>query len=187
MVKIDKPIDAPSAVAASQTPAGVALRWQPGNASAWRVFRKTDIDKDPVLLATADKPEYLDATAAFGTHYAYFVQAWHDAVESDVAGPIDIRPADKFPPPVPAGLTAIGGANGIELTWERVTAGALKEYRLYRAEGGGPFTLLADRLTAPTYSDTKVESGKTYRYAVASVSQAGNVSDRSAPAEATAP
>lgn len=187
MVKVGPPIDAPSALAATQASNGVALHWQPGNASAWRVFRKTDIEKEPSLLGPADKPEYLDATVAFGTHYAYFVQAWHETVESDIAGPIDITPVDKFPPPVPAGLTAISGANGIELNWERVTAGAWKEYRLYRAEGDGPFTLLADHLTAPTYSDTKVDSGKTYRYAVASVSQAGNVSDRSAAVEAAAP
>ena len=187
MVKIERPLDTPSALTVTPTPDGVALRWQPGNASAWRVFRKTDLEKEPTLLGEVDKPEYLDTTTVFDTHYAYFVQAWRETLESDVAGPADVTPVDKFPPPVPAGLTAISGANGIELNWERVTSGALKDYRLYRAEGDAAFTLLADHLTAPTYSDTKVESGKKYRYAVASVSQAGNVSDRSAPAEATAP
>ena len=47
--------------------------------------------------------------------------------------------------------------------------------------------MIASGLAAPAYSDAKIESGKRYRYAVAAVDQAGNVSERCAPMEAAAP
>jgi fibronectin type 3 domain-containing protein len=39
---------------------------------------------------------------------------------------------------------------------------------------------VADVSVVPSYSDRKVEAGKTYRYSVSAVDQAGNESPRSA-------
>jgi len=49
-----------------------------------------------------------------------------------------------------------------------------------------PFEKYATLIEAPTFSDSKVESGKKYRYTVSAVDGTGNESDRSATAEATA-
>jgi hypothetical protein len=186
-VHVEAPPDIPGDFTATAVAQGVQLRWQPGHAAAWRVFRASGTEKDPAPLGDSDKPEYLDSTATYGVEYRYFVRAVKDKAVSEEAGPATIKPEDKFPPAVPSGLVAVTGTTSIELTWQRNTEPDFKAYRLYRAAGDGAFELIADGLTAPSYSDTKIETGKRYRYAVAAVDQTGNFSDRSGPVEAAAP
>ena len=45
---------------------------------------------------------------------------------------------------------------------------------------------IATLVEAPTYSDSKIEAGKKYRYTVSAVDLTGNESAQSAPVEATA-
>jgi fibronectin type 3 domain-containing protein len=76
-------------------------------------------------------------------------------------------------------VRTIAAAGSVELTWERNTEADLAGYRVYRATGDGAFEKLDD-VQVPAYSDRKVEAGKTYRYALSAVDQAGNESARSA-------
>lgn len=186
-LRVEPPLDAPAAVSVRASADGVALSWNGGNASAWRIFRMAEKDKDPTLLGESDKPEYLDRTAAFGQTYRYVVQADREKVQSEASAPVTIELVDTFPPAVPVGLAVAAGTSTIELTWLRNTEPDFKEYRVYRAVGDGAFEMIAGGLAAPAYSDAKIESGKRYRYAVAAVDQAGNVSERCAPMEASAP
>jgi fibronectin type 3 domain-containing protein len=75
----------------------------------------------------------------------------------------------------------------VELAWERNTEPDFKEYRVFRAEGDGPFHQIAAGLDAPSYSDHAVESGKRYRYRISGVDQNGNASEPSSPVEVTVP
>jgi hypothetical protein len=186
-LRVEPPLDRPSAVSAKAVPAGVELRWQGGNAGIWKIFRTRAGEQAPSLLAEVKKPEYLDETTTFGTSYSYLVQAERGKVESDASEAVAIKPEDTFPPSPPLGFAASVGTSTIELTWLRSAEPDFKEYRVYRTNPEGAFEVIASGLTAPAYSDTKVESGKRYRYAVAAVDQAGNVSERSAPVEITAP
>ncbi len=93
--------------------------------------------------------------------------------------------ADKFPPEVPAGITAVVGVNTIELEWERSTESDFKGYNVFRSVDGAPFEKVASLLEAPTYSDTNVQPGKTYRYAVSAVDLLNNESERSAAVQAS--
>lgn len=186
-VRIEPPLDTPADVAADASADGVVLRWRPGNASAWKIFRMAPDDSEPVLLGESDKPQYQDRKAAYGTTYRYVVQAQREKVESEPSAQVSITPRDTFPPATPTGLAAAAGTSTIELTWLRNTESDFKEYRVYRATGDGAFEMIAGGLSAPAYSDTKIESGKRYRYAVAAVDQVGNVSGRCAPVEAAAP
>jgi fibronectin type 3 domain-containing protein len=43
---------------------------------------------------------------------------------------------------------------------------------------------IADVSVVPSYSDRKVEAGKTYHYSISAVDQAGNESPRSAAVDA---
>jgi fibronectin type 3 domain-containing protein len=54
-------------------------------------------------------------------------------------------------------------------------------YNIVRATGDGPFTPLAQRVPLPAYTDTQVQSGQRYRYAVSAVDVVGNESERSTP------
>jgi fibronectin type 3 domain-containing protein len=100
---------------------------------------------------------------------------------------VAITPVDRFPPAAPVGLRAAVAPNSIELVWDRNTETDMATYRVYRASPGGEFARIAEISLIPSYSDHSIEHGKTYRYAVGAVDNAGNESPRSAPVEAMAP
>ena len=66
-------------------------------------------------------------------------------------------------------MTAVAGVNAIELVWDRNAEPDLGAYRVYRAEGAGEFTVLADAVEGLAYSDRQVDSGKTYKYRVTAI------------------
>ena len=186
-VNIETPLAKPSDFQARTSPDGVRLTWNAPNESSFHIFRKTDQEKEPALLATVDKPEYVDASVEYGKPYEYYVQGIHEKTESDAAGPAPVIPTDTFPPAVPSGLTASIGIGAIELAWERNTESDFKDYQVYRSEEDGPFVKIAESVEGPVYSDRKIESGKHYKYRITAADQTGNVSEPSQPIEIIAP
>jgi hypothetical protein len=172
-------------VAASRE--GVVLSWNASGPSEFRIFRRTELQSKPVLLATATEPNYVDISAEFDKAYQYTIQAVRDNVESNIIGPENITPSNVFPPAVPSGLTASVGIGAVELAWNRNTEPDFKEYRVLRSEEGGPFVEIAHGLEAPIYSDHVIQSGKHYRYEVLAVPQNDRASAPSTPVETTAP
>jgi fibronectin type 3 domain-containing protein len=65
-----------------------------------------------------------------------------------------------------------------QLAWTPSPDADLKGYEVHRAMGDGAFTKVADT-TAPEWTDTDLQPGQLYRYAIASVDKLGNVSARS--------
>jgi hypothetical protein len=173
----------PAGVQARPEADGVHLSWQ-GGAGQYRVFRRVGDEKAAPLRATVAAPEWVDTQAEFGKTYTYLVQrivpAGAGVAESEISEPATATPRDVFPPAAPAGIRAIGTAQSAELTWERNTEPDLAGYRIYRATGDGAFEKLEELVQVPAYSDRKVEAGKTYRYQITAVDQAGNESARSA-------
>jgi hypothetical protein len=184
---IEAPLAKPVNVKAENVAEGVRLTWTEPNLTAFRIFRKTEDEKEPNLLASPDKPEYVDTTTEYGKTYQYFVQGIHGKTESDVVESNAVTPKDVFPPQVPTGLTALAGLGAIELAWTRNTESDFKEYRVFRSEENGPYLQIAAGLEGPIYSDHQIVTGKHYRYTVAAVDQAGNQSQPSEPIEVTAP
>ncbi len=153
---------------------------------AFRVFRQGPTDKLPVEAGKADTPNLSGRDIRWGSPYQYWVQALREGAESEAAASAVLTPEDKFPPAVPVGLNAVTGIGSIELAWERNTETDFKNYVIYRALGDGPLQKLAE-IDVPAYSDKAIEPGKHYKYAIAAVDQHGNVSEKSAAVEATAP
>lgn len=176
------PPAAPADVKPEPTANGVRLTWQggPGN---YRVFRRADEEKAYAPAASVTAPEWVDAQAEFGKTYHYVVQrtvpAGAGVAESDLSAEVTIKPVDTFPPAAPAGMRTIAAAGSVELTWERNMEPDLAGYRVYRSTGDGAFEKLDD-VQVPAYSDRKVEAGKSYRYEISAVDQAGNEGARSA-------
>jgi len=181
--EVKPPLADPANFHAAADPKGVALTWSAPAPSQFRIFRQTEQQQKPVLLATATEPNYLDISAEFGKTYRYSVQALRDNVESNVIGPQTITPINEFPPAVPAGLTASIGIGAVELAWNRNAESGFQEYRVLRSEEGGPLVEIARGLDAPIYSDHAVQSGKRYLYQILAVAQNGH---GSAPSEAVA-
>jgi len=184
---VEPPLADPTNFRVAADPKGVALTWGAATPSQFRIFRKTELQQRPVLLATTTEPNYIDISADYGKTYQYSLQAVRDNIESNVLGPETITPIDIFPPDVPSGLTASIGIGAVELAWNRNTESDFKEYRVLRSEEGGPFVEIARGLDAPIYSDHAVQSAKHYRYEVLAADQEGHASVPCAPVEITAP
>lgn len=184
------PLESPRNVLAEAVPTGVRIRWQ-ASPGRFRVFRRGGKETTAVSLAETAGQEYLDPTAEFGHTYRYSVETVRSEgnvrAASERTAEVEILPEDRFPPAVPASVTAIASTGSIELAWEQNSEPDLAGYRVYRAEGTGEFARIGDTRTAPNYSDRPVRSGVRYRYAVSSVDRVGNESAQSAPVEIVAP
>ena len=180
-----QPLATPSAPKPQNVARGVELTWT-GTGPRYRIFR-AEADGQPQQLADSDGPRYLDESTSYGTRYRYLVQAIaSDNQWSVVSEAAEITPADTFAPAVPEGLSAVPTPQTIELAWTRNTETDFRGYTIFRSVDNGPFEKIAPLIEAPTYSDSKVEAGKKYRYEVSAVDRTGNESARSAPVEATA-
>lgn len=176
----------PAAVEWKNAPDAVQLTWRAA-APSFRVFRRIAGGAEWNLLATVNKPGYLDKTIEYGRAYDYDLQSIEKTdddhfAESDLAELDGVKPVDRFPPAVPTGLTAVPGTRSIELVWNRNTERDFASYRLYR-DG----KLLAGNLVALAYSDRDVKPGTTYSYQISAVDNAGNESARSTPVSAALP
>jgi hypothetical protein len=187
ILQVEQPLATPADFHVAATAKGVELTWRAAGISEFRIFRRTEQQPRPVLLATATESPYVDISAEYGKTYQYSVQGARGKVESDVAGPQAITPVDIFAPEVPSGLTASVGLGGVELAWTRNTESDFKEYRVFRSEEGGPFVEIARGLEAPRYSDHAIQAAKHYRYQVSAIDQIGNESAQSAPVEVIVP
>ena len=187
IVQVKPPLATPSDLRTIPVAQGVRLEWHAPEEPKFRIFRSTEKESNPVELATVEKPEYLDTSTEYGKTYVYYVQGVDEKVESDVAGPVSITTKDTFPPAAPSGVTASAGINTIELAWERNTEPDFKGYRVYRSTDAGEFEKIADSIEAPSYSDSRIESGKHYRYQIVAIDQAGNPSPPSQAVDVTPP
>lgn len=174
------PIERP-AIKVTAVKAGYMLTWE-GTAPnvQYQILRQGPGQTAPVQIGTAQASPYVDETSQWDTPYTYTVIGQGGAAESLPSEPVSITHRNTFPPAAPESLAALGGPESIELSWSRSSEADLKGYRVYRSIDGGPFERLGDLTNLPTYSDGKVEHGKTYRYSVTAVNQNGYESEKSA-------
>jgi hypothetical protein len=175
----------PEGLTPADAPDAVRLDWHAA-APEFRVFRKASEDTAFRQIGMSDKPSYSDTTIEYGKTYEYLVQSVEKSgekyAESEPSVGVTFKPADKFPPAVPVGLTAIPASRNIELVWDRNTERDLASYQVYR-DG----KKIAEGLTAPAYSDKDVKQGVRYRYQVLAMDTAGNTSELCAPVETAIP
>ena len=184
LLSVHPPLPPPVALKADNVEQGVKLTWQ-STAPKYRIFRAI-ADAAPERLNESDRPEFIDETTEYDKTYRYQVQAIADDLHgSEISAPVSCTPTDVFPPAVPGALTAILGVSTIELAWTRNSEKDFKGYNVYRSTDAGPFEKIADAVPAPTFSDSKIEAGKKYSYAVSAVDVKGNESPRSTPADAS--
>ena len=186
MIGVGQALAAPSMLAAKNQKDGVGLTWR-GPGPKYRVLRSV-AGGAPQVLSDVDKAEYVDTSAQFGMTYQYRVLTLaSDSYMSAASEAVSIAPKDEFPPDVPTGVSAIAGVSSIQVSWDANTEADFRGYNVWRSVDNGPFTQVAMSLETPSYSDTKVESGKAYRYQVSSVDLLGNESARSPAVSARLP
>lgn len=188
VIPVVRPLPQPAAVAGEAHPNGARLTWTSGDdrPMQFRIYRAEE-GKPQAQIATSGKAEFVDRTVVFGKPYVYWVQASLDKAVSEIAGPIPVKPEDRFAPAAPSGLAGVAGPKAVELIWNRNGETDLKFYRIYRAEGAADLQVLADAVEQPAHSDRQVAPGAIYRYAVTALDSAGNESERSNIIDITTP
>lgn len=173
----------------------------PPNLLGYNVYRvlesKPEVDPKPLNREPVTGTQFADKTFKFDEHYSYFVRAVSlgtegKPVESFDSNSLPFSQRDTYPPAVPD-LTEPGIAPGkIALFWSANSEPDLAGYILYRSLDQNlpkeSWTVITpagfDRIT---FTDTNVETGKTYYYYVRAIDKAGNRSDLSRVVSATVP
>lgn len=193
-VDVTRPLPAPSNVVARNVAGGVELAWDLSDERSgviFRIFRGAPAQNGLTTVGETRERRWTDTRIEYGQLYEYRLQALipsgDDTAESELSAPVAITPEDRFPPPPPAGLTAVAGLGEVELSWERVADEPGVTYRVYRAENGGEMRLVAEGLALPGYSDREIAPGKRYTYSVSAVDQRGNESEKSSAVDVTLP
>lgn len=172
----------PPQVKFEATREGYKLTWLEKVAGArYDVLRQSPGEKALATVGVAEKPEYVDTTSQWDTPYTYEVIARKGTAESLPSDPVKANHPDTFAPSVPTSIVVLAGPDSVEVTWARSPEADTKGYYVYRSTNGSPFERQGDLVMIPTFSDHKVEHGKTYRYAISAVDQKSNISEKSTP------
>ncbi|MFC1529467.1 fibronectin type III domain-containing protein [Gemmatimonadota bacterium] len=92
---------------------------------------------------------------------------------------------DTKAPDTPIGLITNAGDGSVTLTWLAVAAGDLAGYHVYYQESSGGTEQKSALLIGTSYLASGLTNGVAYRFAVTSVDEAGNESDRTSEVTAT--
>jgi len=173
----------------------------PANLLGYNVYRvleaKPEADPKPLNREPVTGTQYADKTFKFDEHYSYFVRSVSlgtegKPVDSLNSNSLSLGQRDSYPPAAPV-MTDPGVASGrIALFWSPNSEPDLAGYILYRSADPN---LAKDKwnvitpavFTKITFTDTNVETGKTYYYYLRAVDNAGNKSDPSQVVSGTVP
>lgn len=176
----------PAELTTTAKDAAVDLAWtaSPG-ATSYDVHRSA-ADGGPYTTIASDltSADHTDTDLVNGVTYYYVVTAVNLAGESAASGQASATPAATSPPQAPAGLAAKAGKRKVRLTWQALDGA--DSYNVKRGPTtGGPYTTIAAGVLAASYTDTGLQSRKTYYYVVTAVKD-GEESPHSNEAAATA-
>jgi endo-1,4-beta-xylanase len=76
------------------------------------------------------------------------------------------------PPPTPTGLTATAGNGQVTLSWN-AASGATGYIVKRSTTSGGPYTVIANNISATSFTNTGLSNGTTYFYVVSAVNASG--------------
>jgi hypothetical protein len=187
----------------------ILLRWQPPTANVdgskpvnilgYNVYRgEKETPQSKILnAAPVTRNEFSDKIFEFERNYRYFVRAVSlgtngQPIESANSNPVEIVPKDTFAPSAPSALTIAATPDTISIFFATNLEKDIAGYRIFRSTNPDlPKSewqnLTPNLLTANTFQDTKIESGKTYFYYVTAFDKFGNVSEPSEVVSETVP
>lgn len=184
---------APRGLEAKGEADGVRVQWEaPVGASpvlGFHLYRRDATAKvygAPLATLTTER-EYLDRGAPLGSRLIYTVTTVAArepvVVESGVEAEIEVDHRDRYPPPSPRGMVALGEEGRVRLLWDPVTASDLAGYVVYRRDPGSEdFRRIAGPITGAEFGESGLVAGETYLYRVTAVDRPGNESEPSGAA-----
>lgn len=165
---------------------------KPSQGGFWVYRRPEDGRYDrPLSRTPAEAPAFDDKTAATGVTSCYTVRtvvSTDPIIESEASEEACLEVRDIVPPAAPTGLAALPREGGIELSWSPSPEPDLAEYRIYRANLGGPSERLHEVPAGQArFDDASLARGIVLVYTLTALDRAGNESPPSASAEARWP
>jgi hypothetical protein len=171
----------------------VRLDWTPPSENAdgtrppgivgYNVYRSEEsqpLPDAPLNQELLQAPEFEDRNFNFGKTYHYAVSViastGNPYAESTRSKPVEIVTRDTFAPGKPVQLDAVVESGVVILLWAAPPETDVSGYRIQRQEvgGGDRVVLQSSLITALSYRDETVQSGKSYEYEVAAVDGNGN-------------
>lgn len=176
-IRVQTPLPAPAAVAASVTvdPIATQLTWQPvAAATGYAVFRAAP-GGDLELLGETAASTFTDTAVELGETYRYAVASTQGERRSRIGEPVDVAVVDPSvaAPAAPAGLT-VGAVtrDTAELSWS--ADDTVAHWRVLRSTRADlPFTEIAT-VTEPAFTDTGLLTTRPYLYRVVAVNAGGH-------------
>lgn len=138
-----------------------------GGAAKYVIEKSANGGAFEVAGEVEDASGYLDENVVANGSYSYRVQA----VAEDGLASAKATSAAIVRLGIPSNVLVSNTSNGVKLTWSEV-AGA-DEYEVFLKVGESSWVSVAV-LTATSYTDTSVESGKSYLYAVSAKNETGD-------------
>ena len=173
----------------------------PVNLLGYNVYRliesKPETDPKPLNQEPVTGTQYQDKRFKFDEHYIYFVRSVSlgtegKHVESLNSNSLALSQPDRYPPAPPDLNTPNAIPGRIALFWSANSEPDLAGYILFRStdpnlpqEKWTQITPAA--FTRTTFTDTNVETGRTYYYYVLAIDNAGNRSNSSKVVSETVP
>jgi len=206
-----KVAEPPTLTGHEESETAITIKWDPPtqntdkstpvNLLGYNVYRvlesKPEKNPKPLNQEPVTGSQYADKTFKFGEKYLYFARSVSlgtegKHVESLDSNKIPVSQLDIYPP-APPDLAPPGISLGrIALFWSANTEPDLAGYILFRSTDPNlqldRWTRLTPEIyTKTTFTDTNVETGKTYYYYVIAVDTAGNKSNPSRVVSETVP
>ena len=143
---------------------GVQVSWEAvENASAYRVYRRTENGKWGIIAKVMSGTSYLDNAAQNGVTYYYTVRAENgSSLSPSFDATKRIVCIKNLADVVIEGVN--NGANGVTINWKSVSGA--KAYRVYRRVDTGKWTVLTSNAVGTSYLDKTAQTGVTYYYTV---------------------
>jgi autotransporter-associated beta strand protein len=172
------PVAAPMGVTASPTNAAVGVSWNSvAGATSYNVKRSlTSGGSFSVIQSNVVGTSANDTSVTNGTNYFYVVSANSPGFESADSAQASALPLVTLP--IPTGLAGFPVNGGANLTWNGVANATT--YNVKRSTtSGGPHSVVASGLLAPSFADSGLSNGTNYFYVVSAsfgLSESGNSS-----------
>jgi len=184
-----------------EAPAGNMDGSTPVNLLGYNVYRilksQVEIELRPLNPEPITATQFRDRNFKFGETYTYFVRTVSlgtegKPIESLNSNMIEILQVDIYPPAAPDLTTPNPAPGRIALFWTANSEPDVVGYYLYRSTDPNLdkekwLKLTPQPYTRTTFTDQKVETGKTYYYYVRAIDSAGNLSPPSAVVSETVP
>jgi len=179
-LRIETPVVTPTEFIADSAPNGAVLTWK-GFAGPVIVYR------DGSAAGEGSNGQFNDPRALLGKTYSYEIQARGEKALGRRSEAKTVTIEDRFPPAAPTGLNVVAGAGTLEISWNPNPEADVLGYIVQRAAGDGAFSVVANLLDAPAFTDRDVQRGTRYRYKVSALDLRKNQSVLSQEVEIIVP